>query len=96
MPGSPTSRKRRPRPANGVVEAGDELGQLALAADERARAGPAVGLRGRGEVERRVLAQDRLLELAQLAAGLDAELVDERAGAPPGRPRARPPGGPQR
>src|SRR5581483_11538909 len=33
---------------------------------------------GRVDVERRFLPEDRLMQLAQLAAGLDPELVDER------------------
>ena len=52
-----------------------EDAELALAADERA-----VGRLGRRrEVERRVLAEDRALQLLQLAARLDPELLDEHA-----------------
>ena len=51
------------------------------------------GSRGPGlEVERGVLAQDRLVQLAQLGAGLDADLVDQQAAAPRGTPRAPRPG----
>ena len=38
-------------------------------------------VRAPARLERRVLAQDRLLELAQLRPRLDPELVDERARA---------------
>src|SRR5205085_2344816 len=66
------------------VVAPAELGErreLALAAEERRRrrrdglGGPAA----RRRVERGVVREDRLLELAQRLAGLDPELVDERA-----------------
>ena len=50
--------------------------ELALAADERA--GPA-RLGRRREVERCVLAEDRALQLLQLAPRLDPQLVDEHA-----------------
>jgi hypothetical protein len=85
-PGLAGHEGETPAPAQGVVERAQEVAQLALAADERAAAGgrrrDRRGRRrgvGRGPaVELGILAQDGLLELAQLAAGLDAELVDER------------------
>ena len=65
-------------PATGdrVVERAEQRAELALAADEPAGGG---GRRRCGRVELGVLTQDRLLELAQLATGLDPELVHERA-----------------
>ena len=60
----------------GVGERRRQHRQLAVAADERARArlGTALVAR-RGRIERRVLAQDRLLQVAQLTARLQAELA---------------------
>ena len=62
---------------------------------ERAAAAPRARRAGRASasVERRVLGQDRRLELLQLAAGVQPELLDEDVRARAGRPRARRPGG---
>src|SRR5207248_3553399 len=50
-----------------AVESTDEDAELRIAADERApRHLCDAGVRGRDEVERRILPQDRALELAQL------------------------------
>jgi hypothetical protein len=65
-----------------VVQAAEELGQLRLPADEglaRRVARIDRGVGGRHELERRVLAKDRALELAELTARFDPELLDERA-----------------
>ena len=67
-------------PGESVVETARQLGQLGLAPDEAPRGfrPPFHGLRvGRG-LERGILAENGLVELAQLPARLDAELVDER------------------
>ena len=72
-------------------------GELELAADQRRRRSRQVGGRRgrrRRRLERRILAQDRALELLQRRSGLDAELVDERAPGDPRTPRAPRPGGP--
>ena len=63
-----------------VVEAGGELGELALTPDERARhhLGCRRGGHGR-QVQPRVLGENRLLELPQALARLDPELVGQRA-----------------
>ncbi len=63
---------------NRVVQARVELGELALPADEDPACRLGNRLRQWRGVERRVLAENRLLELAELLAGLDAELLDER------------------
>ena len=82
MPGSPTEQEQAPRPAKASSRPRGQLGQLALAAHERAarrspaRARPPPAL-GR-QVESRVLREDRPLELAQPLARLDAELLDQR------------------
>ena len=94
-PLSPLTRKSRPRPAAASSSAARELVELAVASDEDA-GGAAAGPRRRpraGEVERGVLAQDRLLELLQPLARLDPELVDERAPRVAVRLRAPRPGG---
>jgi hypothetical protein len=60
----------------------DQLVELRAAADERRRGGGqmAAGAQlGRLDEQRRVLAQDRRLQLPQCRAGLHAELVDQRA-----------------
>ena len=51
---------------NGVVEPGDQLRQLRLSTDERSLGRIALGSRWGDQVERRILVQDRLVELAQL------------------------------
>ena len=56
-------------------------------------AGAARGGGGARQVERRILGQDRRLELLQLAARVQPELLDEGACAPAGTPPARRPGG---
>ena len=61
MPGSPTDQEQAAAAGHRVGEPGDELPELCVAADERA----ARRLRRRElEVERGVLAEDRLLEVA--------------------------------
>ena len=57
--------------------------ELGRAADQR-RARLELGrqLGGQRQVERRVLAQDRLVQAAQLGAGLDADRVDELVAGP--------------
>ena len=63
-----------------VVEAGGELGELALTADERARQHLGCSRGGRGrQVQPRVLGENRLLELPQALARLDPELVGQGA-----------------
>ncbi len=92
-PGSPTTSTTLPRPAERVVE----RRRRARPARARAPRTPPGGARrpaGARSVERRVLAQDRRLKLAQLAARLDPELLDERAPGLAGRPRAPRPAGP--
>ena len=71
---APAARER-------VVEAGGELGELALAPDERAASrSSAAGSAARAQVERAgPAARIACCELAQAPARLDAELVDERA-----------------
>src|SRR5262249_41669151 len=63
-----------------LVETASQLGELCLAPDEGApRRFYDGGISGRREIEGGVLAEDRALELAQLAARLDPEPIDERA-----------------
>ena len=62
-----------------LVERGHQRGELMLASDEGVPRGSELRLARRGEVEAWVLAQDRLLELAQLPSRLDSEPVDEGA-----------------
>ena len=83
MPGSPLEQKQPTTACKGIIEAGDELGELALATDECTVPCLASRRLRRREVEPRVLAQDRLVQLAQSRAGLDPELVDERRPARP-------------
>jgi hypothetical protein len=68
-------------PATGerVVECAGQRGELALATDEHARRVRRAALLGRRcvELERGVLPQERLVELLELPAGFDAELLDE-------------------
>src|SRR5207248_8282257 len=64
-------------PGERVVESGDELGELRLAPD-KAAGGVGVENPCRGKIERRILVQNRLAEVAQLARRLDAEFLDER------------------
>jgi hypothetical protein len=74
-------QEQPPTAGEGVVEAADQLAQLALAAHKRAARGLHCRL-GRPrpgrhhEPESRVLGQDRQLQLAQPLARLDAELLD--------------------
>src|SRR3954466_13640000 len=67
-----------PAPRRCVVERGRELVDLAVASDEEAGGASAGSRLDRAGVERRVLPQDCLLELLQLSARLDAQLLDER------------------
>ena len=81
MPGSPASRNTRAATGERVVEPGGELGELAVAA--RRRRVRVVGARplagsAAGTSERRVLGEDRPLELAQPLSRLDPELLDQR------------------
>ena len=92
MPGSPLSRKRRPRPAKASSR------PASSSASSRSRPtneppGASARRRGVGASSPGSCRRIACVELAQLAAGLDAELVDERRRAPPGRPRAPRPGG---
>jgi hypothetical protein len=71
-------------PATGerVVDTADELGELPLAADEPAAR--CTGRRlGHGEVESRILPQDRLVQLTQATSGLDAQLLDQHGACSP-------------
>src|SRR5262249_57037155 len=77
--GARADSRQRQEPRRVVT---DEVGkrlQLALAAEQRCRRyrDPARGP-SRMDVERRVLLEDRALELAQRVAGLDPELLHER------------------
>ena len=91
MPGSPTRRTSRPRPAKARHRGPDELGELAPRVPRRRRG---EGSRCRfvhgGVVERRILAQDRLAEAPQLAPG-SIPSSSARPSAP-GTPPAPPPG----
>jgi hypothetical protein len=68
----------------GIVEAGEQVGKLAFSADERAprRLADTGVLDG---IEGRVLAEDRLLELAKSPGGLNSELVDQVTASVPVR-----------
>ena len=89
MPGSPTSRNKPARPATRGLEAGEQLVELGLAPDEDAAGSaprpPAPGA-PTDEVERGVLPQDRLLELAQLRPGSIPSSSTSRRVVLPGRP----------
>ena len=63
----------------GVVEAGGQLRELAVAPDEGAGDDLRRRLRERGEIQPRILGEDRALELAQPLARLDPQLVGQRA-----------------
>ena len=63
--------------AEHVVEGPAELRELALPSHEHASAGARCAAFTGRRVEQRVLAKDRLLKLAQLAAGLDPELAGQ-------------------
>jgi hypothetical protein len=78
--GLPDEQKEASMAGKGVVEAHQQLFEFALAADEdtAARIG-ASGLELGRQVERRILAEDRLLQLAQLPPRLDAELLNEHS-----------------
>ena len=97
MPGSPSGSSTRMTP-NAVTPA---RSRTAAPTSNRARAGPAAaerpspgcGVGRRGEVERGILREDRVVQALQLGAGLDADLLHERRSAPRGRPRAPPTGG---
>ncbi|MBA3261287.1 MAG: hypothetical protein H0T69_02190 [Thermoleophilaceae bacterium] len=60
-----------------VLEGADELGQLALASHKDAPAGLGWRIAHWTPVEQRILAQDCLLQLSQLAAWLDPELFGQ-------------------
>ena len=83
MPGAPVSTISRAGAAARPSPALAQPRELALAPDQRRRAARvelARQLDGRRlELERGVLAQDRLMQPPQLRAGLDADLVDQRA-----------------
>ena len=81
-----------------IVQSGDELGQLGLAADERAARARCRGprrrlLAGRCEPKSGILVEYPPLELAQPAPG-SSPRSSTALGARLGRPAARPPGGP--
>ena len=61
-----------------IIESGDELGELGLAAHKRAASRLGHRLGHRAAVESRILHEDRLVKLAEPTAGFDAELLDER------------------
>jgi hypothetical protein len=85
LPDAGFAREQEEAPATGerVVEAGGELRELALAADDRApRRIRRRRVRGRW-LELRILPENRFGELTKLTAGLYAELAHERS---PGRP----------
>ena len=80
---------QRQHPRVAAQRVGDLL-ELALPADERADRHGDVALGQRPPRERLVLAQDRLLEVPQLGARLEPELVEERlARLPVGLERVR-------
>jgi hypothetical protein len=62
-----------------IVEPGRQLRELGFATDEDAATCLGRRLIGRRKLEREILAQDRLMQLAERFTGLDAELVDERS-----------------
>ncbi len=72
-------QERPPAAMERVVEAGEQVGELPRAADERGRRRIRAGRVGGDVVERRVLLEDRPLEVAQRPARLDAELLHQRA-----------------
>ena len=80
-------QEEAPAAGERVLEAGEQLvelgarGRRTRSASQSRPLGPAGGR----EIEAADPAEDRLLELAQRAAGLDAELVDEDAPRRPGR-----------
>ncbi len=90
MPGSPSMTTKRAS-AGGLVEGGDQGGELVVATDQR-RPGAPLGERGSrrrrrragaaappDRLQRRVVGQDGRLQVPQLAAGLDAQLLPEGA-----------------
>ena len=82
-------------PRQRVVERRDEHGELASRVPRTTPVAPSACARSNGAARSsaRILPQDRLLQLPQLAARLDPELVDERCAARRGTPPARRPGG---
>src|SRR5262245_10083260 len=66
-------------PCERVPEARNELLELRASADERSALILARRFRDRCRVERRILVEDRLVQVAERATRLDAELLDERA-----------------
>jgi hypothetical protein len=74
--GLATDEEQTAPPRKGVVETGEELGELSVPADEGSSAAVHLG-DGLDEVEQRVLVQNRELELAQLSPRLDPELIHE-------------------
>ena len=78
MPGSPTSRNRRPRPANASSSPATSSASSASRPTNAPRRRLGRRLGHRAAVESRILHEDRLVKLAEPAAGLDAELLDER------------------
>ena len=63
-------------PGEGIVETRPELGELRSPADEHTQA--TFLLLGRAPVELGILAEDRFVEVAQFAPGLDAELLHQK------------------
>ena len=94
MPGSPTSRNRRPAPATASSRPARSSASSDSRPTKRAASRLGRGLGRRCEVEPGSWRRIAWWQLAQLAAGLDAELLDERACVPPDTPRAPRPGGP--
>ncbi len=86
MPGSPPTTTSRPLPESASLERGEESRELAFSPDEDpvrqttrngvgvGRAAADGGCRGREEIERGILTEDRLLQLHDRPARLEAEL----------------------
>ena len=72
-------QEQAPVAGDGVLEAGGQLRELAVATDEGAGDDLRRWLLDRGEIEPRILRQDRALELAQPLARLDPQVVGQRA-----------------
>ena len=93
MPGSPDRNVTRPRPAATSARWSSSVASW-VSRPKHDVAGRATGRGGvTGRPQRRVLGEDRRLQLPRLRAGLDAELVGEHRGAAAGRPRAPRPAG---
>ena len=78
-PGLARQQEQAPAAGEGVLDAGVELRQLPFAPDEHARRRRFAAPLPDRRLERGVLGEDRLVQLAQPRARLDAELADQRA-----------------